>query len=54
MENDVKENIKIIVPSRSYQTRSRKLKGKGQKIKKYHYGFILNQNWFGTDEKERK
>ena len=25
-----------------------------QKIKKYHYGFILSQNRLGMDEKERK
>ena len=53
-----KREIKIIVPIRSYQTRSREFKKKNskkiQKIKKCHYGFILSQNWLGTDEKERK
>ena len=52
-----REKIKIVVPFRSYLTRNRKFQKnskKIQKIKIYHYGFILSQNRLGTDEKERK
>ena len=52
-----REKIKIVVPFRSYLTRNRKFEKnskKTQKIKIYHYGFILSQNRLGTDEKERK
>ena len=43
-----REKIKITVPFCSHPTRNRKFKKncrKIQKIKKYHYGFISNQNW---------
>ena len=36
------------VPFRSFPTRNRKFQKnskKVQRIKKYHYGFILSQNW---------
>ena len=52
-----RENIEIIVPFRSNTTRNKKLKKNSKKIqifKKYHYGFILNQNRLEKDEKERK
>ena len=52
-----REKIKIVVPFRSYPKRNRKFQKnskKIQKIKIYHYGFILSQNRLGTDEKERK
>ena len=42
---------------RSYPTRNRKFQKnskKIQKIKKYHYGFILSHNRLGKVEKERK
>ena len=32
----------------------KKIAKKLKKLKKYHYRFILSQNWLGTDEKERK
>ena len=35
--------------NRKLQKNSKKI----QKIKKYHYGFILSQNRLGTDEEER-
>ena len=49
-------NLKIIVPFRSNPTRNRKFQKnskKIQKIKKYHYGFILSQNRLENAEKER-
>ena len=52
-----REKIKIFVPFRSYPTRNIKLQKnskKIQKIKKYHYGFILSQNRLEKAEKERK
>ena len=52
-----KPKIEIIVPFRSYPALNRKLKQnskKIQKIKKYHYEFISNQNKWENDEKERK
>ena len=52
-----KREIKIIVLFRSYQKRNRKYhknSKKIQKIKKYHYGFILSQNRLENDEKDRK
>ena len=42
------------VPTRSVVEYLKKNSKKIQKIKKFHYGFILSQNWLGTDEKERK
>ena len=51
------EKIKIIVPLRSYPTRNRKFQKNNKKIrktKKYHYGFISNENRLEKDEKERK
>ena len=45
------------VPFRSYPTRNRnfqKNSRKIQKIKKYHYGFILVQNGLEEAEKNRK
>ena len=42
---------------RSYPTRNRKFQKnskKIQKIKKYHYGFILSQNRLEKAEKKRK
>ena len=32
----------------------KKQQKKIQKAKKYHYGFISNQNWLENDKKERK
>ena len=52
-----REKIKIIVLFRSYPTRNRKFQKnskKIEKIKKYHYGFISNQNRLAKDEKVRK
>ena len=51
------EKIKIFVPFRSYPSRNRKFQKnskKNQKIKKYHYGFILRQNKLDTAEEDRK
>ena len=45
------------VPFRSFPTRNRKFQKnskKVQRIKKYHYGFISNQNLLENVEKERK
>ena len=44
------------VPFRSYPTRNRKFQKnskKIQKIKRYHYGFMLSQNRLENAEKER-
>ena len=49
--------IRIIFPFRFYPTRNRKFQNnskKIQKIKKYHYEFISNQNKWENDYKERK
>ena len=49
--------IKTIVPFSSYPKRIRKYhknSKKIQKIKKYHYCFILRQNRLENDEKDRK
>ena len=51
------DKIKIFVPFRSHPSRNRKFQKnskKIQKIKKYHYGFILRQNRLEKAEKERK
>ena len=51
------EKIKIFVPFRSYPSRNRKFQKnskKYQKIKKYHYGFILSQNKLDKAEEDRK
>ena len=45
------------VPLRSYTTLNRKFQknsNKIQKIKKYQYGLISNQNWLEKTEKKRK
>ena len=50
-----RENIKIIVPSRSNPTRNEKFKKNNKKIqrfKKYHFCFILSQNRLEKAEKE--
>ena len=52
-----REKIKIILPFHSYPRRDRKFQKNGkkiQKIKKYHYVFIIRQNWFGKVGKERR
>ena len=52
-----RERIKIIVLFRSYTTRNRKFqknRKKIQKIIKYYYGFISNQNKGGNVAIERK
>ena len=52
-----KREIKIIISFLSYLTRSRKFqknKKKIQKTKKYHCGFISNQNRQEKAAKERK
>ena len=52
-----RDKIKIIITFRSYPTRNLKFQKnskKIQKIKKYHYGFILSQNRRENIEKERK
>ena len=52
-----RENIKIIVPSRSNPTRNGKFKKNSKKIqrfKKYHYHFISRKNMLEKDEKGRK
>ena len=51
------ENKKIIVPFRSYPTRNVKFQKnskKCDKIKKYHYGLISDQNRLEKAEKEGK
>ena len=51
------KKIKIFVPFHSYPTRNRKFKKNSKKIvkiKKYHEGFILNQNRLEKDGKARK
>ena len=56
-ERQRKGEKKIIVPISSYSTRNREFRknsNKIQKIKKYHYVFISNQNESGEAEKERK
>ena len=48
---------KIISPFRSYPTRNVKIqknRKKCEKIKKYHYGLISNQNRLEKAEKEEK
>ena len=48
---------KIISPFRSYPTRNvkfQKNRKKCEKIKKYHYGLISNQNRLEKAEKEEK
>ena len=50
-----RENIKIIVPFRSYPSRDRKFQKnskKIKKIKKHHYGFISSQKRLEKAEKE--
>ena len=45
-----REKIKIIVPLRSYPTQNTKFQRNSKKIKKvkkYHYGYILNQKQVG-------
>ena len=52
-----RENIKSIIPFRSYPTRNRKFQKNNKKLrkaKKYHYGFISSENRLEKDEKERK
>ena len=52
-----KKKINIVVLFRSYPTCNRKFKKNSKKIqrlKKYHYGFILSQNRLEKDEKEKK
>ena len=52
-----KTEIKIFVPFCSNPTRNRKFQKnskKIQKIKKYHYEFILSQHRLEKAEKERK
>ena len=47
--------IKIMVPFCSHPMRNRKIQKNSKKIKKkYHYGFISNQNRLEKAEKERK
>ena len=46
--------IKIIVTFCSHPMRNRKIQKKAKKLKKYHYGFISNQNRLEKAEKERK
>ena len=49
--------MKIIVPFRSYPTRNVKFQKnskKCEKIKKYHYGLISDQNRLEKSEKEEK
>ena len=51
------EQIKIFVPFRSYPTRNRKFQKnskKCEKIKKYHYGLISDQNKLEKAENEGK
>ena len=57
MPRKTKNKNYLSVPFRSYPTRNRKFQNsskKIQKIKKYHYEFISNQNKWENDEKERK
>ena len=49
-----RENIKSIIPFRSYPTRNRKFQKNSKKIKKHHYGFFSSQNRLGKAEKESK
>ena len=52
-----KENIKSIIPFRSYSTRNRKFQKNGKKIQKFkkcHYDFISSKNRLEKDEKVRK
>ena len=52
-----RENIKSIIPFRSYPTRNRKFQKnnkKTRKTKKYRYGFISSENRVEKDENERK
>ena len=52
-----RENIKSIIPFRSYPTRNRKFQKnskKIQKLKKCHYGFISSKTRLEKDEKQRK
>ena len=52
-----REKIKIIIPFHSYPRRDRNFQKNGkkiQKIKKYHYGFIISQNRFGKAGKDKK
>jgi len=56
-ESQEREKIKILLPLRFYPKHNRKYHKnciKIQKIKKYHYGFILSQNMMENDEKDRK
>ena len=51
------EKIKIFVPFLSHPSRNRKFQKNSKKIhkiKKYHYGFILNQNRLDKAEEGRK
>ena len=52
-----RENIKSIIPFRSYPTRNRKFQKNSKKIHKpikHDSGFFSSQNRLRKDEKERK
>ena len=52
-----RENIKSIIPFRSYPTRNGKFQKNSKKIQKFkkcHYGFISSKTKLENDEKERK
>ena len=56
-EGQEREEMKIIVPIRSYPTNNWKFQKNSNKIRKsnkYPYGFILSQNRLKKAEKERK